>query len=513
MQPDAELKLALTNGLDDAEVLATGWSDVLEKIPPAIFGLAGAMGLVIQGTSRGKRNPLEQRHRRALRILLLLTVMTGLVNLTERNEVVRALPDYLVLGFFCVTLYYNERLMFFDMVIKRGAFFALAVVGLTSFLTLARGARPVSGALLLAPFWLLAPWIYAGLSQAIDRVWLRRRYPAAEAERKFLADLQAAASEADLRERAISSLGQIFQAPVSIRFAAEPLAGRHAASGRPACSSDSATRSSCVTGEPLEEFQSGMLAKVGVEAGWVRVEPRPDYVPFLSDDRRLLESLARTLSAALEGARFREQEQQLRLLASRAELKALRAQINPHFLFNALNAIAGLIPEQPMLADETVEQLAEVFRYTLRKSDTEWVRFEEEISFVAAYLRVEQARFGDRLLVRFDIDPGAKAIPIPAMTIQPLVENAIKHGISGVEQNGVVEVRAKVRNSALCVEVFDNGPGFPEWFAAVDPSGGGHGLRNITERLKGYYGDSAALCWSRADGTRVCLQIPVNGGA
>src|SRR5437763_7287914 len=115
---------------------------------------------------------------------------------------------------------------------------------------------------------------------------------------------------------------------------------------------------------------------------WLRLLPRPDEVPFLSDDLALQQSLARTLGVVLENVRFRQREHSLRLLAGRAELKALRAQINPHFLFNALNAIAGLIHTQPALAEVTVERLAEVFRYTLRESATEWVRLDEEIEFV-----------------------------------------------------------------------------------------------------------------------------------
>jgi len=122
-------------------------------------------------------------------------------------------------------------------------------------------------------------------------------------------------------------------------------------------------------------------------------------------------------------------------------LKALRAQINPHFLFNALNAIAGLIHTNAQAAEDTVEQLAEVFRYTLRKSANEWVRLDEEIELVTAYLRIEQARFGDRLAVEIDIDPAAAAIPIPAMCVQPLVENAIKHGASQVQTQGRVSLR------------------------------------------------------------------------
>jgi LytS/YehU family sensor histidine kinase len=234
-------------------------------------------------------------------------------------------------------------------------------------------------------------------------------------------------------------------------------------------------------------------------------------VPYLSDDRNLLQSLGRTLGVVLENVRFREREEHLRDLASRAELKALRAQINPHFLFNALNAIAGLIHTRPELAEETVEQLAEVFRYTLRKSEKEWVRLDEEIEFVAAYLRVEEARFGERLQVKVSVDAAATSIPVPAMSIQPLVENAIKHGTSTVEGQGRVEVSVTLKAEALCIEVCDNGPGFPTAFSLAAP-GGGHGLRNIAERLSGYYGDSARILWeNQAKGTMVRLQIPRRG--
>ena len=194
-------------------------------------------------------------------------------------------------------------------------------------------------------------------------------------------------------------------------------------------------------------------------------------------------------------------------------MKALRAQINPHFLFNALNAIAGLIHTRPELAEETVEQLAEVFRYTLRKSEKEWVRLDEELEFVAAYLRVEEARFGERLQVKVSVDAAATAIAVPAMSIQPLVENAIKHGTSTVEGQGRVELSVTLNAEALCIEVCDNGPGFPTGFSLAAP-GSGHGLRNIAERLSGYYGDSARISWeNQAEGTMVRLQIPRRSAA
>jgi K+-sensing histidine kinase KdpD len=320
--------------------------------------------------------------------------------------------------------------------------------------------EPWRHALLLLPFWLAAPWIYERLAHAIDRLWLGRRYSPAEAEREFAADTQAASAEADLVRRAEEALGRIFRTTAHV--------------------------------------------SLGPTFPDVTLEDRPDGIPFLSDDRRLLDSLTQTLAIVVENVRFREREQQLRLLAGRAELRALRAQINPHFLFNALNAIAGLIHERPALAEETVEHLAEVFRYTLRKSEREWARLDEEIEFVSSYLRIEQARFGDRLHVSIDIDPAVEHEQIPAMTVQPLVENAIKHGVSTVERRGEVRIQARCVSGRLVVEVEDNGPGF------AASNGDGHGLHNIAERLRGYYGATARLQWENlAEGARVWFEIPL----
>jgi LytS/YehU family sensor histidine kinase len=260
---------------------------------------------------------------------------------------------------------------------------------------------------------------------------------------------------------------------------------------------DDAVRDSAMTAD---------LDQNGIAFGRISVADRADGVPFMSDDLRLLGSVARTLVSALQNLRLRGREQELRLLASRAELKALRAQINPHFLFNALNAIAGLIEEDPRRADETIERLAQVFRYALRKPDSEWVSLGEELAFVEAYLSVEQARFGVRLRVEFQIDPAANLIPIPAVTIQPLIENAIRHGVSSIDGAWIIRLRATLEDEALSVEVFDNGPGFPKNYSI---GAGGHGLRNVADRLAGYYHGTASLSWNcGADGTRVRLEMP-----
>ena len=475
--------------------LSDRWADWTDSVPALRLAVLGVVGLAMQILSRRRPADAERRQRRWFTALLALTVLVAAVNLAQAPPVWALLPDYLVLGFFCVNLYYKERLVFFDLLIKRGAFFTVCLVGLTAFFAAAPDlwqklpadwSRPWFTALLLTPLWLAAPWIYRRLADAIDRIWLRRRFTSAEAERHFAGAVQSAASEEELRTRAADSLREIFQAPAQVCFeTSEP---PKVAGGLPA-----------------------LLENRGAPSGWIALDPRPNSIPYLSDDHRLLQSLARTLGVVLDNVRFRGREEHLRLLAGRAELRALRAQINPHFLFNALNAIAGLIPSDPQLADETVEQLAQVFRYTLRKSAKEWVRLDEEVEFATAYLRVEQARFGARLRVEFDIDPAAAAIQIPAMSIQPLIENAIKHGVSAVEGTGAVSLSAQLDAGALAIEICDNGPGFPAGYSlsAAESNGGGHGLRNVAERLRGYYGDAAQLSWqSGAAGTRVLLRIP-----
>jgi len=469
------------------------WADPLDSAPTVRLAVFGVAGLAMQMSSRSERTPVERRHRSWNSGLLCLTVLVAALNLAQAAPLWGVLPDYLVLAFFCVTLYYKERLVFFDLLIKRGLFFAVSLAGLTAFFAgvprvwqrlPADWSRPWFAALLLMPLWLVAPWIYRRLAEATDRLWLRRRYSAAEAERQFVVTVQSTGTEEDLRARAVESLHDIFQASASVSFGNKP--------------------------EPVgpDKLWARLEQRDGA-TGWIALEPRPDSIPYLSDDHRLLQSLARTLSVVLDNVRFREREQHLRTLAGRAELRALRAQINPHFLFNALNAIAGLIPDQPQLADETVEQLAQVFRYTLRRSEKEWVRLDEEVEFVKAYLRVEQARFGERLQVEFHVDAAAGALQVPAMSIQPLIENAIKHGVSTVEGRGTVRLSAQFVGGALTIDVFDNGPGFPAGYSLAASNVTGHGLRNVAERLRGYYGDSARLDWEcGAEGTRVSVRIP-----
>lgn len=493
---------ALARALNETGWFLTSVGDALDDSPAALLAAAGVMCIVLQAASRRPLRSGDRTHRRRILGVLVLIVLCSAATLAGVGFAAQ-LPDYLLLAFFCLTLYYSERLVFIDLLVKGGTYVAAGILILVpclaaglQFPDLLRASPFYAIALFVMALWLLGPWIYGRVSNTVDRRLLSRPYSALESERRFIREIQVAADEEELRGYAARSLGDIFQAAAEVRF------------GPPFLPSADGGRSG-------DRGVSFALEQNNEQLGLVTLAERPNGIPFLSDDRRLLQALSGALCLSLENVRFRvqhrlqaEREQQLRLLASRSELKALRAQINPHFLFNTLSVIAGLVHSQPELADETIEHLAQVFRYTLRKSENEWTPLAEEIDFVTAYLRIEQARFGERLRVHYEVDPAAAQIPIPAMSIQPLIENAVRHGVSAMEGPGSVCLRAVLEEEVLRLEVLDNGPGFPSGFS-LERATGSHGLRNVAERLQGYYGESARLFWEcGGHGTRVVLTFP-----
>ncbi|MXZ34430.1 MAG: hypothetical protein F4Z21_04025 [Acidobacteria bacterium] len=222
---------------------------------------------------------------------------------------------------------------------------------------------------------------------------------------------------------------------------------------------------------------------------------------YLSEDLEDLNRLATEVVAQV--ARRRRAE--LQGLATRAELQALRAQINPHFLFNSLNALYGLIPRAADEARRTVVNLAEIFRYLLQ-GNRQQVPLEEELRTVRAYLEVERLRLGRRLSTRIDVSRQALGVEIPALSIQPLVENAVKHGISRMAEGGSIGLEAAVEDGVLEVTVSDDGPGFQ----SSGPVESGQGLENVRRRLRLCYGEQGRLqVESTAGHTRVSFRVPL----
>ena len=209
--------------------------------------------------------------------------------------------------------------------------------------------------------------------------------------------------------------------------------------------------------------------------------------------------------------RNRERESQASALATelvRARLEVLRMQLNPHFLFNTLHAISALIHENPDDADRIVARLSELLRVSLEQSDTQEVPLRQELSFLERYLEIEQVRFQDRLAVELDIQSGLDDILVPSLILQPLVENAIRHGIAPREDMGRLKIAARRLNGMLELKVGDNGPGLPETEVASHPEG--VGLSNTRSRLSHLYGANHQFQLTPAPGggLEVTLLIP-----
>lgn len=194
----------------------------------------------------------------------------------------------------------------------------------------------------------------------------------------------------------------------------------------------------------------------------------------------------------------RLQIEQLRLSthAKESELRALKSQVNPHFIFNALNSLRALIDEEPARARQAVTQLANLLRYSLQSGQLETVPVEDELRVVNDYLALEQVRHEERLRVRLDIAPETLMLPIPPMLLQTLVENAVKYGISNRPEGGEISILARRENDSLRLQVTNPGELLPA--ARLGGAGGngastGLGLRNAAERLRLLFGDRASL--------------------
>jgi LytS/YehU family sensor histidine kinase len=285
------------------------------------------------------------------------------------------------------------------------------------------------------------PRLCRTLGETLDRGLLGRPYTSAEAQRIFLERLQRADTEQAIQSQAQLLFQEIFHTRATV-----------------------------------------------TDDGAVSLEERPDGRPLFSEDLALRDTLIEMLRFLLENRRLEARRRDLLLEASRSELKALRAQINPHFLFNALNTVAGLIPSNPALAEETVEKLSDVFRYTLQRPEEERVPLSEELEFLRAWLDVEQARFGDRLRVRIEAGAETLNLRIPALALQTLVENALKHGVAKSSAPCQVTIQAALDETRLVLTITDTGPG-PLNLESTQ----GLGLRNVRQRLSGYYGDNARL--------------------
>jgi two-component system LytT family sensor kinase len=390
-------------------------------------------------------------------------------------------------------LYRDYRFALADLFLKRAlTLLALVLLAFAGYSMTAPLIDSPAGVSALLALWiataLLLPWLRREITLFVDRVVLQRANYAQLLE-QLAQELQAEESVEGVLDRACSLL-----APA---LTATRVSWSDASSG-PASGSIA-----IVTAE-----SPCFALSVGGLAGGRRL---------LSDDITMLERAAmltarRIDALRLTGERYERmlREREIRAMATEAELRALRAQVNPHFLFNALTTIGYLIENAPARALGTLIQLTTLLRVSLR-SEGEFTTFGRELELIDCYLCIELARFEERLQVSVMVPPELHLLQMPSFLVQPLVENAVKHGIAGARHGGLVEVTARIEDAAstpiLRITVRNTGAPLRQ----RRPRSGGVGLRSVEQRLRNYYGEEAGFALRQdPDGATVAeIYFPV----
>jgi two-component system LytT family sensor kinase len=223
------------------------------------------------------------------------------------------------------------------------------------------------------------------------------------------------------------------------------------------------------------------------------------------EETRVVSEAAALVSAMVELSEMEAQGERL----ARAELRALRAQISPHFIYNALAAVAAFIHSRPEEARELLIEFSEFIRYAFARQRP-YVTLADELQYVEKYLRLEQARFGERLRVRVQVDPEVLHAVVPVLSLQPLVENAVRHGVESRAEGGLVSIEGRDLGSDVELRVSDDGAGIDEARAAeaLAGRGPGIGLGNVHGRLQNTFGEGYGLVVENGDGTTVVMTLP-----
>ena len=382
-----------------------------------------------------------------------------LVDITVWTYPNQLLPQLAMLPSIAGLIYFQTRATFFDLLIKRGA-----VLG--ALLLLALLAAPSLGAA-FAVFGLVAVYAFflavGPIDTALDRLVFRR-----PDYRQTLADISGGIAKCATTQAAIAHVTQTL-AP--------------------------ALHAEWVRFGPTPDPAAAAIATLP-NRGVLSLGPRRRGRPYQSQDATFIDGVAAHLAAALEGFDARAERQ----LAAEAELRALRAQINPHFLFNSLNSLADMVKDSP-LTEQAVLNLARIFRYALDSTRQPTVPLADEVRFLTSYLDIERLRFEDRLTYTLDCPAELGALLVPPMLIQPLVENAVKHGIAPQLNGGAIAITvAMPAADRILVTVTDTGPGF-----TPNQPAKGVGLSNVRQRVEALPNGRFTISGTRA-GTSVTLE-------
>ena len=233
------------------------------------------------------------------------------------------------------------------------------------------------------------------------------------------------------------------------------------------------------------DFGGWLFGSILIFLSWVALYHGIKYYQLLQDEHQTL------LQIAADKQRERLKRSQAETVAHEAQLKMLRYQLNPHFLFNTLNTISALVEiKQPAKATNMIVELSQFLRYSLDNDPIHMVSLQQEVDALKLYLNIEQVRFGDRLVIEFEVQPECEEISVPSLILQPLIENAIKHGIAPNETGGKLTVKARLENDFLTIDITDTGPGAAlSKIANKRKTSSGVGMKNTIDRLHAFYGD------------------------
>ena len=498
--------------LSFAAAFAHFYSVVVFNSAPSNFALQlltyGAIALLAALLVINFRLPIKKK---SLWINALLIFSVSALHLSGGSENISWLVELVAhqssLPLAVVILLQDYRFAFADLFLKRALslfLLALAAFGLYAFVaeplfSLHSGHAPADAAEVggLLTLWMATALVYPSLHEfavwLVDKIILRRA-DYEKLQNELSDNIEEIEEETEVLDLVRARLAEVLTAQTARWREIENAGGE--------ISSESASLLIPTAESPFYIIELQNLA------GGRRI---------LSEENQMLEAVAlgaarRIDTIRVSGERHEREirERDLARLASEAKLAALRAQINPHFLFNALTTIGYLINTAPEKAFSTLMRLTQLLRVVLR-SNREFYTLNEELSFVENYLDIEKSRFEEKLRAKIDVAPDLRKITVPTFILQPLVENAVKHGISKTKNGGEILISARLENAGngnvfLILEVADSGAQFKEI------EGGGVGLENVRQRLLSYYGKSARLSVENAAGseTRAKIEIPVN---
>jgi two-component system LytT family sensor kinase len=422
-------------------------------------------------------------------------------------------------------LYQDYRFAFLDLFLKR-ALAVLALVGVVVLLYVAfagplvdphaiaervaadYGQHVFATEVLLATWIataLMYPWIQRRVFRFVDRVVLRRAdYHEVRSE---LADELAVSRDASA---ALDASCAVLGRALSATSASWSEAATRGHAGHPTIALDA------------RRTQATIEVPTAIEPSYeIVVATAASGRSLLSDDLMLIDAVASAAGRRIDEIRIEserreraQREQEMSQLATEAELRALRAQLNPHFLFNALNTLGHLMQAAPDRALATLYRLTALLRAVLRRTNGQFVALGDELEIVDAYLAIEHERFQERLTVSIDVPDDLRGVRIPPLVLQPLVENAIKHGIAPKREGGHVSVRARRdappgdADGFLRMYVTDSGDDASRRVPDTTASPG-VGMANIESRLRHYYGDAAAVSMTRAPSGETVVEVCV----